>query len=145
MNPIYILLGAFALWYLPTGFALLRMEFELKDFGIISIQADYIDIGINLLIKNTTPIPFTISRVDAQVFINGTYVSKAYIGHVPVESFGTGHATAIVRLNKQAVGATIWNIIIQNNFLNTVITFQGTAHSGGRTYPFSTDLRISEF
>ena len=144
MNPVYVLLGAVALWYVPTAIALLRMEFELKDFGIITIQADYIDVGINLLIKNRTPIPFTISRVDAQVYFNGTYISKAVIGRVPVESSGTGHATAIVRFDKKNIGTAIWNLILQNNFLNSVITFQGTAHAGGRSYPFSSDLKISD-
>ena len=144
MNPYYLLIGGFALWYIPTAIALLKMDFKVNGLQIRSIQADYIDLSVNIDLINKTPIPFTVSRINMSVYLNGTYISEMFAQNIGVPSNSTGRATALLRLRKEEIGAALWNILITNNFNNSVISFKGVASSVGRNYPFTSDLKISD-
>ena len=144
MNPYLLAFGALAAWYLPTAFALLRMDFKIQDFGIVSIEAGYIDIALDFLVVNNTVIPFTVSTIELDIYLNNTFISKMYAENIRVPSSGTTPTRAIVRLNKSDIGAALWNFILQNDFDRAVFRIHGLARSLGRVYPVDSEIVISE-
>lgn len=144
MNPYFLLLGSLAAWYIPTGYALYKMKLSLQNFSIVQIDKDFIDISIDLLVENNTIVPFTISEIDTNVLINNKFVSQILAKNIQVPSNGSNMAIALIRLNKNELGASLWNVIIQNDINNTRFTFKGVAKSYGRTYPFEATYTVNE-
>jgi hypothetical protein len=144
MNPYFLLLGSLAAWYIPTGYALYKMKLSLQNFSIVQIDKDFIDISIDLLAKNNTIVPFTISEIDTNVLINNKFVSQILAKNIQVPSNGSNVAKALLRLKKEELGASLWNIIIANDLNNTSFTFKGIAKSYGRTYPFEATYTFNE-
>lgn len=144
MNPYVIFLAAFALWYVPGALALYKMEYSLKDFSVVAIRETYIDVRLNLLIKNLTKVDLNIQSIDVSVYLNGDYVSDFITSNIILKGASTETVGAIVRLKNDQLGTSLWKLILDTNFQNAVFTFQGIARANGRPYPFKCNMTVKE-
>ena len=145
MNPYLLLIGAFALWYIPGAVALYKLEYSLKDFAVTAIRETYIDIAVKLEVKNVTPTKLLIKSLDVSVLLDGVPVTEIITRNVLLLPKSTQDIGALVRIEPKVVGQTLWQTLINKDFQNSILTFRGIANSSGRPYPFTTSMTVKEF
>ena len=131
--------GALALWYIPAVIALSRLNFHIESFFLHALQSDYADFSVDLLFENETSIPFTISQIDVQVLVNGAYAGDVLIKDVSVPVSGTGKTNINFSIQKNVIGDDVWSEVREEDNLCGTVTFNVTAHSRGRSYPFQAE------
>jgi len=144
MNPFIILLAAFAAWYIPTGLALYKMEYNMSDFNVIAIRSDYVDVSLNLNLFNRTDTHFIINQIDMKVYLNDFYVSDMIIKDVAMPANSKVPVTAVIRLKKDEILKSAWDIIIDKGFNQSVFKFMGIAKANGRSYPFISEMPVTD-
>lgn len=144
MNPYILLLGAFALWYIPTGIALYKMGYTMTDFTVIAIRAEYVDVSIDLNLINHTKTKFVINQIDMKVYLNDFYISDMIIKDVLMNANTTEKVKAVIRLKKGEIAQGVWDLIINKGFNQSEFKFMGIARANNRSYPFMSSMPVTD-
>jgi len=144
MNPYLVLIGAFALWYIPGALALYKMEYSLRSLQLVAIRESYIDLGVNLDVKNVTKTFLNVRSLNIWIYIDGVEITEMVAQNVQLPANSTVIVPAVFRIDKNKVPATLWSSLINKSLKNSVVTFKGIARANGRPYPFVVEMTVGE-
>ena len=77
MKPLYIILAALGIWYVPTLIAVMNLEISIATFNILKIEAETIEAAFGLRMKNKSGTRLGINSINTGLFLNGLE-----IGHI---------------------------------------------------------------
>ncbi len=146
MNPLYLILGVAAVWYLPTLISVLKLDVSIKTFFPTEISAKSITFDVGLLMTNNSSFRVDINAMNIDVILNGTVIGTILQDiNVPILAGRAQVIPCTVMITPDNLGAQLWQEAINQNLQNFVFEFAGTIKANNKTFPFRSTWTIKDF
>jgi hypothetical protein len=134
----YLLLGAFALWFIPPIYAVYKMDISFESIKKVEFHSDYIRLAVNFKLQNNTIFKLTINNIKAKVFIEDNFVLEVVNGNsIMLAPNSSNVITAILDIPKAGLLSTIFWAIADNKITDIPLSFVGSLIANKTYYPFS--------
>jgi len=128
--PLLIIGGYLAYKYIPTGLALLSLQFKLVTFGIEKIEAENVTAYVTMNVRNNTGKSVLLQRINVTIFLNDTkvgFIDSSYSAPVPAN--GSSDIQFVFTIDKDTAGDTLWSLILaKETDINISVTGSITAN-----------------
>jgi len=140
VNPLIIILGIAALYYVPTFIAALNLTARIKSIVPIQILENSITLQVGLFIKNNSSFRITLNSVVCDVLFNGTKIGEI---SQTINKTILSNTENVVYINFQItpdnLGIETWRDVLLIDLQNTVISLNGTLQANNKKLPFTSN------
>ena len=146
MNPLIYVLCAAALWYIPTAYALLKLEFSVAGFNVIKIEESKIYFQLKLKLENKTSFKINFQEMIFDMILNGTKIGVvSQILNTKILAKQSKIVSIDFYVDKDLVGFDFFVNLITNDFKNTNFELDGHVKANNKTFPYKTNWKIKDF
>lgn len=146
LNPLYIILGLAALYYVPTLLSVLKLDIKFKSLVPLSINENEITLQAGLQLTNNSSTSIRLNRMNVQVLLNGTFIGTIQQNlNIPLLPGRAQVIPANLQITPDNLGAQLWQDAINQNLQNFVFELSGTITANNKPYPFNSTWTINDF
>lgn len=145
MNPVPLILGGLALWYLPTILTVLKIEFSVLSVVPVNVSDESIDFMLRLKADNRSGKSITINSLKMDVILEG---KKIGIVAGDISRVAYANSTSLLdvpfSLDYRLMGQEMFIQFVRGNLKNTNIKLTGNVIAENKKLPFSCNWKISD-
>ncbi len=146
MNPIYIILGIAAIYYVPTLIGLLKLDVVVVRVMPTLITENVIKLDVSIRYRNKSSIRVLLNSIDADVFLNGQKIGSLRQNYsVPILPGREQIINNLVELSPQNLGQKLWQDAINMNLQNFVLEIKGSMIANNKRLPYNSYFTIKDF
>lgn len=146
MNPLIILLGVAAIYYIPTIIGLVKLDVKVIRVIPTLIQENMIRLDVGIRYRNTSSINITLNSISADVLLNGQKIGTLNQNYsIPILPGREQIVSNIVELSPQNLGDRLWQDAINMNLQNFVLEIRGNMIANNKRLPYSSIWTIQDF
>jgi len=134
------------LFYLPTLYALMKMEFKIKGFRINSLKGESVDLSILLQLLNLSKIDVNLQKFDFDVKFQNIIIGKinSELNINLIQSVPQQIELRFI-VEKKETTNLLFNSILNGNFKTKNIEISGYITANEKLFPYSTSFNISDY
>lgn len=146
MNPIYLIIGVAAIYYLPTVLSLASLDLSIATLFPKKIEKDRIILNVGLQYHNRSPFRINIQSLVADVYLGGRKIGSLNQSlSIPVLAKSKYIVGIDVTLDPKNLGDQLWQDAINMNLQNFVFEIRGHVTANNKTFKVNPIWTIRDF
>jgi hypothetical protein len=145
MNPLLIIAGIAAIYYLPTLIGIVNLDVSVYRIIPVKIESKLIQLDVAVKYINKSSFRINLNRLSADVLLNnrkiGTLNQRYSVSILPGKQRIISN---LVELTPENLGDQLWKEAINMNLQNFVLELKGTITANGKSFPYNSQWTFND-